>query len=232
MQRRLVAIAAIVALPLAAHADVVEMHFSGTGLGHNVRLGLGDRSVIAFAGQLHHEVTGATGRGEGLLGSQITFCTDVYQEVAALSLAYELGSLTDVPNSRPMSAPVALAVEELFTFAAGRQLDPGGSPDFAAAFQLALWEIVSDFDPGAGRSSLSLDAGWFGASRANRTPLAGSIASHVDDFFGAIGSGRRSVDLITMRSSSAQDQIAVIPGAPTLGVLAAPFALGVLRRRR
>ncbi|HZW09736.1 MAG TPA: hypothetical protein VFF69_07515 [Phycisphaerales bacterium] len=231
MKLRLAAIAALGALPLAAHADVVEMRLSGTGLGRNVRLGLGDESVIAFAGQLRHEITGATGRGEGLLGTQVTFCTDVYQQVSELSLAYELGALTDVPNSRPMSPHVALAVEELYTLAAGRQLDPAGSADFATAFQLALWEVVSDFDPAAGRASLSLDNGWFSATKANRTALDGGITSHVDALLGAVGSGRRSVELLTLRSPTAQDQIAVIPAAPALAAFAAPLALASRRRR-
>lgn len=229
MNHRLVTAAALGCLPLTCAADVVEMHFAGIGLGQNVRLGLGDASVVAFAGQLRHEVTGGSPE---LLGAQVTFCTDVYQDVSELSLAYELGSLTDVPNSRPMRPAVAGAVEELYTFAGGRQFDVTGSADFATAFQLALWEVVSDYDSQGGSGSLSLDDGWFSASRANRTALDSGIMGHVGELFGAVGSGHRSAELVTMRSPDAQDQILVIPAAASSGVFAVGLLVATPRRRR
>ena len=232
----------LVAVAATAHADIVDMHFSTLGRGQPVELSLGSQSVRAFAGQLVHETTAADSEEllGAFLGSQPYFCIDPFQATSRQSLPYTLTDLTGVPDSLPMRDSTAAAVRSLFASANHAQFAGDAPDDLAAAFQLALWEVVSDFDAGLGRSSLDLDRGWFRASAPGRQPLSESMLARMDTFFNAVESGERySGQVIALRSPVAQDQLTAVAGVPasipTSGSLASfSLGLGLMfgRRRR
>ncbi|MBN4052491.1 hypothetical protein JYT82_00085 [bacterium AH-315-K20] len=250
MPTRLTAAAVLLAtaagLASSARADIVDMYFSGAGQGQVVRIEIGERSISTFAGQLMYEITEVTdtptdaGDGWDMLGSQAFFCTDLFQATSRDTLPYTLTGLTGVPDSAPMSLTTASAVESLFAFADQAQFAADAPDDLATAFQLALWEVVTDFDPGAGRSSLDIAAGEFRASNPLNEPLSGSVLAQIGTLFDAVGSGQSfGGEIMALRSPVAQDQLTAVMGVPATipasGSLAA-FGLGLLvavgRRRR
>lgn len=215
----------------SAQADIVDMHFTGVGRGQNVRITMGDASLNVFAGQLLHEVTSGDGRGEALLGTSPMFCTDLFQHVATQPTTYQITGLTGVPDSNPMGPRTASAIRDIFAAADGAQLQLQASSDLAAAFQLAVWEIVSDYDWHAGRQSLSLSDGWFRAAKMDGSPLAPGVLAGVASLFDAVGEGTAYEGLVALRSPTAQDQLAVIP-SPISSAALGIAALSLIARRR
>lgn len=233
MKHRTTAAVILAATAATAHADIVEMHFTGKGQGQNVRLEMGDRSINTFAGQLLHEVTGATGAGEQLLGINAYFCTDLFQYATARSTEYTITALTEVPDSKPMSAPAAGAIRNIFAYAGGEQLDLDAPDPFAAAFQLAVWEIVSDYDEDIGRSSMDVEHGWFRAKASKSASLGPEVRGYLDDLFDAVGSGDDyGVGVMAFRSSTSQDQLRTIPAPGSTAAFAAGLLVMIGRRRR
>ncbi|MBK7403337.1 MAG: hypothetical protein IPJ41_01565 [Phycisphaerales bacterium] len=215
----------------AAEADIVDMYYSGPGRGRNAQITMGNVTEGVFAGQLLHQVSTAQGRGEALLGATPMFCTDVFQDVAWQQTAFTLTRLIEVPDSQPMSPRTAGAVRDLFAAANGAQLDLNGSNDFAAAFQLAVWEVVNDYDWHAGRASLNLSEGWFRAANLDGSALSGTVLSSVESLFDSVGSGSSYAGLVALRSPTAQDQLAVVP-SPGAATALAGAALALIARRR
>ena len=243
MPSRLTTVAVVLAtaagLTSSAVADIVDMSFSGAGRGQSVRIEVGDRTISTFAGQLMHDVAEADD-GWTMLGSQAFFCTDLFQATSSDTLPYTLTGLTEVPDSAPMSATTASAVESLFASADQAQFAADAPDDLAAAFQLALWEVVTDYDPAGGRASLDIAAGEFRASNPLNEPLSGSVLARIGTLFDAVGSGQSfGGEIMALRSPVAQDQLTAVMGVPATipasGSLAA-FGLGLLvavgRRRR
>lgn len=234
-----VVLATAAGLTSNAEADIVDMAFSGAGRGQSVRIEVGDRTISTFAGQLMHEVSEADDSWT-MLGSQAFFCTDLFQPTSSDTLPYTLAGLTQVPDSAPMSATTALAVESLFASADQAQFAANAPDDLAAAFQLALWEVVTDYDPSGGRASLDIAAGTFRASNPLNEPLSESVLARMDTLFDAVGSGQSfGGEVLALRSPIAQDQLTAVMGVPATipaaGSLAS-FGLGLLvvvgRRRR
>ncbi len=253
MPTRLTAAAVLVAtaagLASSARADIVDMYFSGAGRGQAVLIEIGDRTISTFAGQLIHEVTAATSESGddpdgsdswAMLGSQAFFCTDLFQPTSSSTLPYTLTGLTGVPDSAPMSPTTAAAVESLFASADQAQFAADATDELAAAFQLALWEVVTDYTPAGGRASLDIAAGGFRARNPLNEPLSGAVLAQLGTLFDAVGSGESfGGEIMALRSPVAQDQLTAVMGVPatipTAGSLAS-FGLGLLvvvgRRRR
>ena len=226
--------AAVVLLAAAAaHADIVEMHYTGLGSGHRVQINAGDRAMSTFAGQLIHNVTRADESWRLGIGAQPFFCADLYQYASSSSNPFTISGLTDVPDSRPMSAQTALAVKSLFASAGQAQFDRNAPNDVAAAFQLALWEVVSDYDSELGRSSLDIDSGWFRARDAGGSTLSVAVQDRLGTLFDAVADGERfHGEIFALRSPRAQDQLASIPTSGSIASLCFGLALVYGRRRR
>jgi len=234
------AVVLLAAAAATAHADIVDMYFSGPGRGMQVQIEVDDRTISTFAGQLIHEVTAADEALESFVGAQPFFCTDVFQPTSRHTLPFTLTNLTGVPDSQPMSSTTANAVRSLFASAGQAQFASDAPDDLAAAFQLALWEVVTDYDALVGRDSLSLDSGRFSASGPSSQPLTPSVLARLDTLFSAVGAGEQFLGEVTaFRSPVAQDQLTAVAGVPatipTSGSLAS-FSMGLAlafgRRRR
>lgn len=239
MKIKTIAVAAVIAASSGTVlADQIDVRFTGTGRGQNVRITYptpsGPASQNVFAGQLLHDLRNGTGVAAGLSGVYTTFCTDVAQYVTSTTRRYDVVSISLLPSSDPMGADKAAAILDLYNFAAGTVLSSGVSNEMAAAFQLALWEIVTDYNPGVGRTSLNVTNGGFRATQTNGSALSSGVNTHLNSLFNAIGTtGAGGAVLLGLSSGSAQDQIltTVIP-APGALALAGMGLMGLARRRR
>jgi len=211
----------------AARADLVDMYLTGTGRGVDVRITMGSRHADTFAGQLLHQADSATGEGGVLLGVNAYYCTDLFEYAATTPTTFTITGLDEVPDSAPMSGATARAVESLFAFADGRKFESGASSAFAGAFQLALWEVISDYDPGHGRSSLDVSEGWFTATGRKHKPLAPDVRAHLGELLDAADAGESFAgSILALRSDGYQDQLYAIPEDPSIPAPASAAALG------
>ncbi|HRQ73666.1 MAG TPA: hypothetical protein PLU35_11620 [Phycisphaerales bacterium] len=228
---RLAAVFAVAGFAVSASADIVEMKFTGTGQGRNVKVTIGDKSMGVFAGQLKHTILSGTGLGADLVGDHITYCTDLYEYVKSSPTTYTIVTLPEMPDSSPMGFARAGGVYDLFAWAGSQQFDPAVSKDFAAAFQIAVWEIVTDYDPSIGGASLNVAAGALKVKDSGGGPLSSGISGHLAAMFDAVGSDSARRGVVGLRASGAQDQMTVIPAPGPLVLAAASLALVVPRRR-
>lgn len=231
----IIAAAVVVAAAGAAQADTIDVRYLGTGAGSSVRITNNGSSRNLFAGQLRHTLTNGTGLGATLHGTWVTFCTDLNQSVTSTTRTYDVVDVAQVPNWGPMGIARANAIRDMYAYANGSQLVPGSATNaLATAFQLAVWEIVTDFNPSVGVASLSLSSGGFRATRTNGSSLSSAVMGHVNALFGSIGAAPTggNVSILGIRSATAQDQIVPIPapGAFALTSLGCVCLAG--RRRR
>ncbi|MEZ6242456.1 MAG: Cys-Gln thioester bond-forming surface protein [Phycisphaerales bacterium] len=222
---------AIAIAATSANADVVQMKFLGTGAGRNVTIRSSGYDGGVFAGQLEHRINAP---GDSPLdGDWITYCVDYYDFVSSRYNQFYVSNLKNAPDHHPMGEVKAQAIVDLYAYAGGAQLDPHASNDFAAAFQLAIWEIIDDYNGSA--SSLNINAGdfqaWTSSSWRSGHTLDSRIADYLCDLFDAVGTGGRVPGLVALINDCYQDQIVYTP-AP--GVLAGfgVLGLGASRRRR
>ena len=232
-------IAGIAAFAIAAGtaaADTVQMRFDHVGSGRNVRVSIGSQSFNCFAGQLVHNFSGGTGAAGGLTGNLTTFCSDLTQEVSYTGATYTLTGIQNLPQSSGFAAmgdTKKQAIYDMYAAAHGDQM--GSNADMAAAFQLAIWEVIYDYD-GTHTSSLSLGSGNLKVGNTSGGTLSSGVLACASLLFNAIGQNAAQVGLMGFRNGTYQDQIlqtvSVVP-LPTAG-LAGMVGLGLvayLKRR-
>jgi hypothetical protein len=231
----IIAGAACAVLGSAAMADTVNVQFLGSDQGRNVKVITASSTMNVFAGQLIHRFSNGTGEAAFLNGDRVTFCTDLLEYVTTTPKTYTLVGLDDVPGPSGMGLDKANAIADLYQYAAGTQSRADTNDDFAAAFQLAIWEIVFDFNALGGRSSVDVTAGGFKAKKTDGTALSSPITGYLNTLFNAIGSYSRNDpgSLRGVTRSGSQDQIVEIP-LPSPGLLAGAglFSVAAVRRRR
>ncbi|QOJ00196.1 MAG: hypothetical protein HRU70_06725 [Phycisphaeraceae bacterium] len=229
----LIATAAAAGFAAQANADFVDVRYLGTGRGQELRVEFNGHTQNLFAGQLRHRLSNGTGDAAALNGDHLTFCSDLAQYVSSSTKTYETVAVALIPASSPMGALKAAAIYDLYTAGSALALESDADNKRAAAFQIALWEIVSDYDGSA--ASLSLTAGSFKAFKKDGGALDATIRNHALALFAAVGSNtEHSVHLTGLSSRTAQDQILAgfnVP-APASGALALAGCLVLARRRR
>ena len=227
-----VGICAVASLASTSLADLVDMRFAGTGRGRNVQVTLGERTFGTFAGQLRHVFSNGTGAAAGLTGELVTYCTDLSQYVSSNTSTYTMLPVASAPAGGAMGIEKARAVGSLYGYALDAQLTSSTSDDLATAFQLAIWEIVTDYNYALGPSSLSLDSGSFRATRTNGTAIWSSVNNILSSFFANTENTSFALsELGAVTSGRFQDQIVLIP-SPGTGLLAACGLVMIGRRRR
>ncbi len=231
--RRFVLATAMVA-GATASAGTVNLDFQGTGLSESVRIhdtSLGISNLNVSAGQLKFKVlAGGTHTGFTVNSIIYTFCTDISQGAADGYLT--IVSLDQAPApGAAMGLDRAAMVSLLY---ATKYADSQTSSLKAAAFQLAVWEIVNeaaiDFSQGTrGLAGIDTSSGDF---RASTNASAQTQAnSYLDSAFLAFKDGLTGFNVVAGVSPTIQDQLFLIP-LPTGAGLACAGLLAVGARRK
>lgn len=214
----------------AANADI-NLRITGFAYGYAAVDTTANTGYIG-AGELRGEQIGSSGAATSFL----TYCTDIYQ--AFTWNATERYTLVDNGTTQGFTLRQADLLGKLYTLA-GQAVD---TVDESAAFQLAVWEIVTETD-----ASLGITSGNFrlerGATRAQRT-LTDTWLAAVSDVNAA-----RSFNAQRLFNPSTQDfvvftEIPVPRLRTTAAILTVPepssyaltglalASLALLRRRR
>jgi hypothetical protein len=220
--RSLIGASAIAGLASAAAADTVQLQFAGTGAGRTVQVSVGVSTFKCFAGQLRQTFSGGTGAAAGLTGTRFTYSTDLTERVSPGSATYTVTPIADLPQNSgwPAMGPGrAQAVYDLFAAAAGQQFAAGGSADFDAAFQIALWK--TEYESGA-PGTLSMGGGNFKVTNADGTPLSGVLLTDLNLLLSGVGSNSPQGGIIGLSNNGSQDQ--VTDGAPVVPLPSAAWA--------
>lgn len=234
-QSRFAAVAAAFAVTGAAsgsYIGAIEMQYVGKGLGSSVRIDTGSGVQNVFAGEILY--TTRSGTGAGAIYDAITlpaFCIEPTQQVQTGWLSY---AITDPDSAATpmMTAQRAAALNGVVDYFYSQRA--AGMIDNAAAtgFQVALWEIIRDFDDNSGRASLDLAGGTFKATKTDGTALASNVSDWASLFFD-VASSSQSFDgspAFVFHSATSQDQIIPVPGGMTLACLSL-MAFASRRRR-
>ncbi len=236
--RVIIAAIATAAAAGSAFADSVDVKFVGTGQGRSIKFDLNGQRQNVFAGQLKHNFSNGDGVGAELNGDILTYCTDLLERVSGSTNRFDVVEVETAPGT-PMGIERANALRDIYVYAGGAQNASNANRDFTAAFQIAVWEIVSDFNGMLGRSSLDVESGAFEAYRTDGSTLSSAIRGHLSDLFDAIGTmGARSdgMGLYAVVNDGKQDQLVEMRMVPLPSAAGLGFAglLGVsgFRRRR
>lgn len=228
MNRILAASFVVAAFASVASANTLELQFLGTGKGRNIKEVLDGKAQDVFAGELRHFARNGTGLGASFNNLTLnTFCTEITQRVSSNWGAFTVTNPAWITPANPVIDRTQ-AVADMFALLTTKRAS-GLTNDAAAAFQIAVWELVYDFDAQTGRSSLDVTAGRFAAKNTNGSALSTAVMNEVNAFFNAIGSGARAGDVFGFANAGTQDQIVPTPGALAL---AGVGLLAIARRRR
>ena len=245
----------IMALALAAGAstalaDTVQLRTLGLVSGAS-----GSARVTSLAGNKSNSNVGAGQIKHSINGTKdiFTFCTEIGQTTSGSFSTFNcVDELADAPvPGAGMGADKADAIGRMYLFAsttlaAGNMFGKlvggiqGDTDNFAVAFQLAIWEVVEDYNAGDTFNATSDDPfiGFGGTFQVNDFSTSGSTTdSGVRNIFAALlavaadttRSGESRLGALT--SESRQDQIVLVP-LPSGAGLAAAGLLGLAAVRR
>ncbi len=203
-----------------ASADVITARFDEITPGRSIEYSLDSGGSFhgTRAGSFLWTRLGGDYAGPGADGAFTTYCIEINQHISyGSTYDYETraADLSPIPGSG-MGAARADRLAEFF----GRYYSPQFTTNNdAAAFQVAVWEITHD-------DGLNLTDGVF------QIDDEGSLSLMTQSWLDSLdGTGPR-LDLLAMTSSTAQDQLFVIPNASTAALLFMGGVFGCSGRRR
>jgi hypothetical protein len=225
----LAAAAAVACTASAQPTNTVEMRFVDDGLGRIITL-LGPQAGGVFTfpiGQYLYEFRNGVGDGAFLEGTLTTFCIDLTAANPPGWATFDVLPVADSPKPGPaMGSAKAQAIVDVFVGADGRQYTDA---DWAAAFQMALWEIVYDFD-GSNASSLDVTAG--NVQFISPAPYFPTVLSNFNTLRSFIGTNSTLDILRGVTHNDFQDQLVIIPAPGAVALATLGFGLALVRRRR
>lgn len=234
MNTRVIIAAALATAGIAssASADVVTVKFTGTGKGQNIRMTLNGNTSDVFAGQLKHEISGAAGANAYLNKIWTTFCTDLTEYVSSSNKSFNLVTVDQLMAPRPHATEKANALRSLFATAGNTAINAAATNDQGTAFQLAVWEIITDFDSSKANNGLSLTGGSFAAKQTNNSALPSSITNLVTTYFTAAAGNSSDNSLVGIMRDGNQDQIIKVPAPGSIALMGLGGGLIFTRKRR
>jgi len=222
----------------AATASPINVAYTGMGSGSNTRITFGSTTLTAFTGQLKHNLTEGAGNASLFNGAQTAYCIDLAQRVTSNVSAFEVVSPSVVTNlvSPTLGPARAQAYTDLYSVFGSQAIAANASNDFGTAFQMLAWEIMYDYNPSLGTSSLDLSAGTVRFTNANGGALGSGILTQYTMLLTSIGTNAAAIPgLVALQSARQQDQLVyqnnVIP-APGAAALLGLSGLVLSRRRR
>jgi MYXO-CTERM domain-containing protein len=225
-------LSAIAATAGTASAEIVTVFCPGVGAGRSVAVTHMGSGRTVFAGQILLTLTNSS--SGSLNGNWKSFCTELSQYIYVNGAAqvYNVVPVSDLPNpGNGMGQVRADAIARMYSFANGAQFNASNA-DYAAAFQIAVWEISNDYTG----TSASID---LAAGNLQAAGLATAIANPLATLFAAAANtGGAQSQLVGLGNASYQDQIIdptqaiPTPGAVAMLGLAGLAGLGGRRRRR
>lgn len=224
------ALVAIATTAGTAAAQTVTVAGTGTGAGRTVNVTYQGTARSVFAGQINLSLTNSS---TGLYnGSWISFCTELNQFIfiGGAPQVYNFMAVSDLPNpGAAMGVTRANAIARMYKSANGTQYAAAAS-DLAAAFQIAVWEISSDYDGTA--ASLNMSVGTMQAAG-----LSSAITTQLTTLFAAASSTTGAMStLVGLGNATYQDQIieagSQIPTPGAVAMLGLAGVAGIGRRRR
>ena len=233
--------AAVVAIATPAFASTITLSGLSTGLGRTVQTNV--TSGTYHAGQLTWNVSAMTGNAGALTGLSVgdtvsTFCTELAQ-LAGAPTVFNVVDVEDAPQ--PGSGMGELRATYINTLYSNYYAHAFESNTSAAAFQLAVWEIVHEADAALNNATLDANAGAFQVTGGTAMNIEGGQAmsavamanSWLTTLAGILSSDDATMFALT--NVDVQDQLILTSVIP----LPAPLLLGglglamvpVLRRR-
>ena len=220
---------------LADDMTMTMLGINGQGITYDFNDGVNTFSGDTTAGIFTWQVDSTTSSDYTVGQTFQSFCVELVQQVrTGNQYDYEIVDPTQVPSPNGdidagMAAEQAAMISSLFDQHWDDATD--GSSLNAAAFQIAVWEIVYEGanvnygDGQAAATGLSTQNGWFTATNNNgATDLA-------DQWLAGLFNNGISAALMGFTSPTAQDQITIVP-LPAPVALAGLGLLGVALGRR
>ncbi len=219
MNRTVLAFSSLAAAALCAGASatVVDITYNGMGYFETISITSPGYSGGVNAGQMLLTAANSSDTNAFANGSYISYCGDYYQNSNTGPNPYSVVGVDLIPNNAPMGAAKAAAIGELYAFAGGAQY--GVDSAYACAFQLAIWEVIADYntiDPSSGAFSAS---GYSAQAGIYLAALLGSLD----------GSG--SANIVGLTNDTYQDFIVEVPGPGSLALIGVAGLVGARRRR-
>ncbi|MFN9972033.1 MAG: hypothetical protein ACK58T_19315, partial [Phycisphaerae bacterium] len=199
----------------------MDVKFLGVGQGQNLTITFNGSNQNVFVGQLRHQLSNASAGYAWINGEHRTYCTDLYQYVTSTTKSYTIEQVENMPGSSPMGLAKANAIHALFAVANANVDTINASNDYATGFQLAIWEIVTDYSG----SNFAINAsnftnGNFKAKQTNGSALNSNVVSVASSAYNAalnyLQTNGQSTALLGISSGTNQDQLLRVP---TPGVL-------------
>ena len=212
----------------AASAQTIDVRFVGSGAGESITVTSPSVNGGLFAGQLRHELSNPLGGTPvDMAGTRNTYCIDLGQYVATNTTTYAYLD-TNAPSIFTGNAAIdarLTAISWLFS-RDGAAASSTSDNAVAAGMQVALWEVITDWDPNVGRASLDLGSGAFMAG-ASPAVLAQANA-FLDNAIPGLG---LPADVAILADGVFQDQITLVP-TPGAALVAGTGILWMMGRRR
>jgi hypothetical protein len=224
---KLLAAVAVSALGLAgtpARADFVTATFSNVNPGEVVTIPVGTGTESGWAGV--YNFTNASG---AIAGSFSGFCIDIAQNIFAnQTVTFGVAALSSAPvdgiQPSPMGTLRANLIGELWF---NDQSLIGTSNSNAAAFQIAIWEIINEKNTNQdGTLDLNINSGSFYALAHDGTTL--TTANTWLSQLNLAGTGSTASNLMALTSLGNQDYVFQGPPSPGPDTSAAPAPSGLV----
>ena len=228
MKRSSISALALLCFAGAASAQTIDVRFVGAGAGESITVTSPNVNGGVFAGQLRHELSNPLGGTPiDLAGTRNTYCIDLGQFVSGNTTthAYLDTNAPSIFTGDPVVDARLTAISWLFS-RDGAAASSTGDNVIAAGMQVALWEVITDWDPSVGRTSLDLGNGAFmaGASLA----VLVQANAFLDSAIPGLG---LPANVAILADGVFQDQITLVP-TPGAALVAGTGILWMVGRRR